>query len=97
MQEFCEDVEMPYTLYKFIDENKEVIAKLAEVSRQAAILARCQRTVAERSDIFQIQAWYFFSRERHTVQAHSTPCGGTREGFICEVHIDPLRHFGAPV
>jgi delta8-fatty-acid desaturase len=51
VQEFCEDVKIPYALYGFVDGNKEVIGKLAEVSRQAAILAKCQRTVADRGDI----------------------------------------------
>ncbi|KAE9366333.1 fatty acid/sphingolipid desaturase [Stipitochalara longipes BDJ] len=52
VMEFCEDVKIPYALYGFVDGNREVIGKLAEVSRQAAILAKCQRTVAERGDIF---------------------------------------------
>lgn len=46
VQEFCNDVGIPYALYGFVDSNKEVIGKLAEVSRQAAILAECQRVVA---------------------------------------------------
>jgi sphingolipid 8-(E)-desaturase len=50
---FCEDVGIPYALYGFVDGNREVIGKLAEVSRQAAILAKCQRTVAGRGDIFR--------------------------------------------
>jgi delta8-fatty-acid desaturase len=52
VQEFCNNVKIPYALYGFVDGNKEVIGKLAEVSRQAAILAKCQRTVAERGDLF---------------------------------------------
>ena len=52
VQEFCEDVKIPYALYGFVDGNREVIGKLAEVSRQATILAKCQRTLAERADIF---------------------------------------------
>lgn len=50
VQEFCQEVEIPYALYGFVDGNKEVIGRLADVGRQAAILAQCQRTVAERGD-----------------------------------------------
>ncbi|RXG41224.1 hypothetical protein VDGE_09431 [Verticillium dahliae] len=46
VQEFCVDVGIPYALYGFVDGNKTVIGKLAEVSRQAAILAECQKHVA---------------------------------------------------
>ncbi|PMD32176.1 fatty acid/sphingolipid desaturase [Hyaloscypha variabilis F] len=52
VMEFCEEVKIPYALYGFVDGNREVIGKLSEVSRQATILAKCQRTVAERGDIF---------------------------------------------
>ncbi|KAH8649927.1 fatty acid desaturase [Xylariales sp. PMI_506] len=45
--EFCQDVGIPYALYGFVDGNKKVVSSLAEVSRQAAILAKCQRAVAE--------------------------------------------------
>jgi len=51
VQEFCNDVGIPYALYGFVDGNKQVIGRLEEVGRQALILARCQRTVAERGDI----------------------------------------------
>jgi delta8-fatty-acid desaturase len=51
VQEFCNDVGIPYALYGFVDGNKQVIGRLEEVGRQASILARCQRTVAERGDI----------------------------------------------
>lgn len=46
VQEFCEDANIPYALYGFVDGNKVVIGKLGDVSRQAAILAECQRTMA---------------------------------------------------
>ncbi|KKY29271.1 putative fatty acid desaturase [Phaeomoniella chlamydospora] len=49
--EFCNDVNIPYALYGFVEGNKEVVGSLAEVSRQAAILAQCQRTIAERGDL----------------------------------------------
>lgn len=50
VQEFCREVEIPYALYGFVDGNKEVIGRLADVGRQAAILAQCQKTVAEKGD-----------------------------------------------
>lgn len=50
VQEFCNDVGIPYALYGFTDSNKRVIGRLAEVSRQAAILAKCQRTIAQSDD-----------------------------------------------
>ena len=50
VQEFCKDVGIPYALYGFVDGNKEVIGKLGEVGRQAALLAQCQRTIAEKGD-----------------------------------------------
>lgn len=46
VQDFCREVGIPYALYGFVDGNKEVIGRLAEVSRQAAIFAQCQRVVA---------------------------------------------------
>jgi delta8-fatty-acid desaturase len=50
VQEFCSDVGIPYALYGFVDGNKQVIGRLEEVGRQAAILAKCQKTVAGRGD-----------------------------------------------
>lgn len=50
VQEFCKEVEIPYALYGFVDGNKEVIGRLADVGRQAAILAQCQKTIAEKGD-----------------------------------------------
>jgi len=51
VMEFCEDVGIPYALYGFVDGNKEVLGTLKQVSRQAAILAKCQRTIAKRGDV----------------------------------------------
>lgn len=53
VQEFCSEVGIPYALYGFIDGSKQVIGRLEEVGRQAAILAKCQKTIAERGDILQ--------------------------------------------
>jgi sphingolipid 8-(E)-desaturase len=46
VQEFCAEVGIPYALLGFVDGNKEVIGKLGEVGRQAAILARCRSEIA---------------------------------------------------
>ncbi|KAG6012420.1 hypothetical protein E4U43_007805 [Claviceps pusilla] len=46
--EFCKDVGIPYALYGFSEGNHAVIGRLAEVSRQASILAKCHQTVAGR-------------------------------------------------
>ena len=51
VQEFCREAEIPYALYGFVDGNKEVIGRLADVGRQAAILAQCQRTLAANGDL----------------------------------------------
>ena len=50
VQEFCSEVGIPYALYGFIDGNKEVIGRLGEVARQAAILAKCQKELARSDD-----------------------------------------------
>ena len=47
VQEFCNEVDIPYALYGFVDGNKAVIGRLADVGRQAAILAECQRTIVK--------------------------------------------------
>jgi delta8-fatty-acid desaturase len=47
VQDFCLDVEIPYALYGFVDGNTQVIGRLAEVGRQAAILAKCQKVCAD--------------------------------------------------
>ena len=53
VQDFCQDAEIPFTLYGFVDSNKEVIGRLAEVGRQAAILAQCQSSLTEKESDFQ--------------------------------------------
>ena len=45
MQEFCEEVNIPYALYGFVDGNKQVIGRLEEVARQASILAACHEAM----------------------------------------------------
>jgi len=49
VQKFCEETEIPYALYGFIDGNKEVIGRLSDVARQARILAECQKHAAKES------------------------------------------------
>ncbi|KAI9735828.1 MAG: Delta 8 Fatty Acid Desaturase [Cirrosporium novae-zelandiae] len=44
--EFCHEVNLPYAIYGFYDGNKEVIGRLAEIARQASILAECQKQVS---------------------------------------------------
>lgn len=51
VQEFCREVGIPYALYGFVQGNKQVVARLEEVSRQAAILAKCQKSIAEKIHI----------------------------------------------
>ncbi|KAI9845405.1 MAG: hypothetical protein M1837_004883 [Sclerophora amabilis] len=58
---FCEEVEIPYALFGFVDGNREVVGKLGEVARQAAILRECQRTVA--SDPFSHHHHHHHSSE----------------------------------
>jgi sphingolipid 8-(E)-desaturase len=50
VQEFCDDVNIPYALYGFVDGNKQVTGRLEEVARQAAILAECQKVMAQNRD-----------------------------------------------
>ncbi|KAF2268592.1 fatty acid/sphingolipid desaturase [Lojkania enalia] len=46
VQEFCNEVDIPYATYGFVEGNQVVISKLTDISRQAAILSACQRTIA---------------------------------------------------
>ncbi|KAK2039830.1 fatty acid/sphingolipid desaturase [Colletotrichum somersetense] len=48
VQEFCNDVGIPYALYGFVEGNEKVVGALGEVLRQARIFAKCQREVASR-------------------------------------------------
>ncbi|KAL8289864.1 hypothetical protein RB597_001481 [Gaeumannomyces tritici] len=43
VRDFCRDVDIPYAMLGFVDGNKLVVGKLADVSRQAAILAKCHQ------------------------------------------------------
>jgi delta8-fatty-acid desaturase len=50
VRKFCKETDIEYTIFGFVEGNREVLGRLAEVSRQARLLAECQRTVAERGD-----------------------------------------------
>ncbi|KAE8387981.1 fatty acid desaturase [Aspergillus alliaceus] len=49
--QFCKEAGIPYALYGFVGGNKKVVGSLAEVGRQAAILANCQQSIAQRGDL----------------------------------------------
>jgi sphingolipid 8-(E)-desaturase len=51
VRQFCDEVGIPYAIYGFADGNKEVIGRLGEVGRQAAILAECQRVMAQKGEL----------------------------------------------
>ncbi|CAG8977142.1 hypothetical protein HYALB_00003363 [Hymenoscyphus albidus] len=51
VQDFCNEVEIPYALYGFVDGSTSVISRLDEVARQASILAKCQRSIVEKGDV----------------------------------------------
>ncbi|KAI6377136.1 hypothetical protein MCOR25_002633 [Pyricularia grisea] len=47
VREFCAEVGIPYALLGFVDGNKVVVGKLAEVARQATFLAKCEQHTIE--------------------------------------------------
>ncbi|KAL6877237.1 fatty acid/sphingolipid desaturase [Trichoderma longibrachiatum] len=48
--EFCKEVGIPYAYYGFSTANGQVIGRLAEVARQAAIFSKCQETITKSKD-----------------------------------------------
>ena len=46
VQEFCADVGIPYTIYGFVDGNKEVIGRLGNVAKQAKLFEECRKVCA---------------------------------------------------
>ena len=48
MQEFCDQVRIPYTIYGFVEGNREVLGRLGEVAKQARMLEDCRKFAAER-------------------------------------------------
>jgi delta8-fatty-acid desaturase len=51
VKEFCKETGIPYALYGFVEGNEKVIGRLGEVSRQAAILVKCQETMVREAEI----------------------------------------------
>lgn len=47
VKEFCEEVEIPYTIYTFYDGNKEVISHLRDVANQAQMLKDMTKAKAQ--------------------------------------------------
>ncbi|KAK9477883.1 fatty acid desaturase-domain-containing protein [Lipomyces japonicus] len=45
--EFCKDVGIEYCIYGFYDGNKEVISRLADIAKQAVIMAECSNHMAQ--------------------------------------------------
>ncbi|KAF4973796.1 hypothetical protein FZEAL_9215 [Fusarium zealandicum] len=50
VQDFCNEVGIPYALYGFTNGNRKVLGRLSDVSRQAAILSKCQQTIVRSGD-----------------------------------------------
>ncbi|CCX33249.1 fatty acid desaturase-domain-containing protein [Pyronema domesticum] len=50
VMEFCKDVGIPYAIYGFYRGNEEIIGRLAEVARQAKLLAECQKVMQEKGE-----------------------------------------------
>ena len=46
VKEFCEETGIQYNLYGFVDGNKTVVNRLGEISKQLAMLAKCQEHMA---------------------------------------------------
>jgi delta8-fatty-acid desaturase len=46
VQDFCADTGIRYNLLGFVDGNKVVVGRLADISRQLALLAKCQADMA---------------------------------------------------
>lgn len=45
IREFCREVEIPYAIFTFVDGNKEVISRLADVAKQAKIMEECRKSI----------------------------------------------------
>lgn len=46
VKEFCKEVDIEYKIFKFVDGNKFVIQRLAEVADQVQMLIKCQKHMA---------------------------------------------------
>ncbi|RDA95834.1 hypothetical protein CP533_5085 [Ophiocordyceps camponoti-saundersi (nom. inval.)] len=47
VRDFCRSTGIPYSIFSFADGNRKVLGRLREVSDQLAILADCQKSMAE--------------------------------------------------
>ena len=47
VKQFCKDTDIDYKIYGFVDGNKEVLSRLAEVSKQVETLIKCQVYMVE--------------------------------------------------
>lgn len=47
VKEFCRSTGIPYTILSFTDGNRRVLGRLQEVTDQLAVLAKCQKSLAE--------------------------------------------------
>ena len=45
--EFCHETGIPYTIFTFLDGNKEVIGRLGEVANQVRLLEECRKSCAQ--------------------------------------------------
>jgi sphingolipid 8-(E)-desaturase len=48
VREFCEEIKIPYTVYGFVEGNREVLGRLGEVAKQARMLEDCRKVAASR-------------------------------------------------
>jgi delta8-fatty-acid desaturase len=46
VKQFCQDVEIPYAVFTFVDGNKKVIGRLGDIARQAMMLEECRKACA---------------------------------------------------
>jgi delta8-fatty-acid desaturase len=43
VMEFCDEVQIPYTIYEFMEGNGKVVGRLGEIAQQARIMRECQK------------------------------------------------------
>ena len=47
VRQFCEETEIEYKCFKFVDGNKKVLSRLEEVAGQVEMMLKCQKYMAE--------------------------------------------------
>lgn len=45
IRDFCREVDIPYAIFTFVDGNKEVISRLADIAKQARIMEECRKSI----------------------------------------------------